>query len=253
MKDKPKIAYCFMLYDALKHGQVWKKFFEQDKSNSHTIYSHIKKTGPKTQPLMRKYKIKPIKTDYCDVSLVYAWILLLQHALKDPKNQYFAILSGECIPLYPYTQVYKKITRSKKSRINVEYDVEPAEETGLYWADQWCILNRRQAELLVKLKTTVKGKKFARSILGQIEDFCSDEMLPINWFVEHYGPPSSKKFRKEIMLVPTTYTYWDGVHTSPKKFNSPQMKKMRKSICSSRAIFGRKFNAKAARELSMTC
>lgn len=247
------IAFCFLLYDKLNHGDLWKNFFDQDQNDTHRIYAHIKKTTSKTQNWLKKHKVKPVSTDYCDISLVYAWIRLLETALQDKNNKYFAILSGECIPLFSYNKVYKKITKSQKSRINVEMGTESQSETGLYWADQWCILNRKHAKLLVKLQTTSRGKKFNENILSQVKNFCPDEIVPVNWFVDHYGVPSSKRFNKEIKKIPTTFTYWDGIHYSPKKFNAPQMEKIKKKICQSRAVFGRKFNAKAARELSMTC
>lgn len=248
-----QIAYCFLVYDGVKHGKIWEDYFSQDQNNSHTIYSHVKQTTEKTQQFIKKHKVHAIKTDYCDVSLVYAWIVLLRKALENPNNKYFCILSGECIPLFPYQTVYKKIKRSKKSRMNLETDAEPTVETGYYWCDQWCILNRKQAKLLLNLRDTEEGKNYTKEFLKKIDGFCSDEMLPINWFVKHYGKPSTASFKKEIMIKQTTYTYWDGIHSSPRKFNAPQMRKMKSKICSSGAVFGRKFNAKAARELSMDC
>lgn len=246
------IAFCFLLYDTVKHPDVWEEFFQDVPTTKHTIYAHIKKISPSTLHWLRKNKIKPVKTDYCDVSLVFAWIQLLKNALKNPKNKYFCILSGECIPLFPFQKVYRKITASKKSRLNVDNSAESYFHTGLYWADQWTILNRKHAKLLVKL-TTKSGKKFVDSILPQIEDYCPDEILPINWFVKHYGKPSSSTFKKEIKIAQTTYTYWDGKHTSPVKFTYPRMIKIKKKICSCGAVFGRKFNSKATRELALKC
>lgn len=137
--------------------------------------------------------------------------------------------------------------------MNIAYGVESQEKTGLYYADQWCTLNRKQAKLLIKLITTKKGRDFTKYILSKIDDFCADEILPINWFVENYGKPYSSSFKKEIRLISTTYTHWDGIHTSPHKFNAPTMRKMRDEICTNKSLFGRKFNAKAARELAMKC
>jgi len=178
---------------------------------------------------------------------------MLREAMKDRDNKYFALLSGECIPLFTYRQVYRKITSSKKSRVSIDMLAEVYVDTGLYYADQWVILNRKQADLLIKLKTTEKGKKFIKRTMKKIGDYCADEILPVNWFIEHYGKPSTSRYKKEIRSIPTTYTYWDNIHTSPKKFTTPQMEKLRKKICTSKAVFGRKFNAKAARELAMTC
>ena len=89
---------------------------------------------------------------------------MLKNALKDKNNQYFAILSGACLPLYDFAKTYRMITGSKKSRVEINYDAAVYKETGLYYASQWMILNRECAELLVKLRTTVGGKKYYRKI-----------------------------------------------------------------------------------------
>jgi hypothetical protein len=248
-----KIAFCFLLYTKLKHGKVWEDFFSQDLKDTHSIYSHIKTVSDSTQPWIKKHKVKSVKTGYCEVTLVYAWIQLLKEALKDKDNKYFCLLSDECIALFNYKKVYEKIVKSKKSRINPDMEAESYIDTGLYWADQWVILNRKHAELLTELTTTAKGKKYVKETLKQVGDYCPDEIIPINWFSEHYGAVTSSRFKKEFNLIPSTYTYWDGVHRSPVKFTSPKMKQMRKKICTSKAVFGRKFNAKSARLLSMDC
>lgn len=248
-----KVAFCFLLYDSVKHSKVWENFFDEDDRDSHSVYAHLKTVTPKTQNWVRDHKIRPVKTDYCHVSLVYAWIRLLQEALKDPSNKYFTILSGECIPLFSYKRSYSKLTRSKKSRINVDMLAESYIDTGLYYADQWCVLTRREAKLLVKLRTTAKGRAFTKCALKQGKGYCPDEVLPVNWFVANYGKPSSKRYRQYIRDLQTTYTYWDGKSYVPKKFNKTLMRKMRKKICESGSVFGRKFYGTAARELAMNC
>lgn len=248
-----KVAFCFLLYDSVKHPSYWEDFFDQDDKDTHTVYSHLKKTTDKTQHWIKRNRVKTVKTDYCAISLVHAWIQMLRKALKNNDNQYFCILSGECIPLFPYKQVYSKITRSKKSRVNLDMLAEVYVETGWYYADQWVILTRREAKLLVKLRDTKEGRQFSKKVTQDIGDFCPDEVIPVNWFVKHYGKPSSKKYRKHIRNIYSTYTFWDGIHYSPRKFTAPQLRSMRDKICSSKAVFGRKFYATAAKQLAMKC
>jgi len=253
-----KIAFCFLLYDQVKHAKQWEEFFSFE--NTYTIYSHLKTVTDNTQEWIEKSKIRTIKTGWCEKSLVYAWINLLIEALKDPENEYFVLLSGECIPLFTYEETYKKITKSKKSRIHVDPDWEGTNETGLTYADQWVTLNRKHANLLVKLKTTDKGREYAKQMYKKcrVEDgnnvwtYCPDELFPVNWFIHYYGKWYSPSFKKEFLNLPTTFTYWeDG--TSPVKFNNKRMEKMKKKICQSKAIFGRKFNKEATKNLAMTC
>ena len=86
-----------------------------------------------------------------------------------------------------------------------------------------------------------------------MKDFCADELYPVNWFVHKVGKPSSKEFRREFNLVPTTYNRWEGKQPHPIKFNSPKMKKYHTKICESGALFARKFNNKAGIEVTKSC
>lgn len=258
-KDNKKIAFCFLLYDTHKHNDVWKNFFNQEtyQDKRYNIYSHLKTINEKTPKWLSDNKIKSIKTGWCEENLVLAWIKLLQQALKDPKNKYFTILSGDCIPLYDFEDTYKRITSTKKSRINIDYNAESYVKANLLYADQWVILNRDHAKLLVKLKTTEEGKNFTRELRKKIckdgNCYCPDEIYPISWFIKKYGKPSSQTFKKNFINKVSTYTYWDGKKSSPLKFNSISLKKKKKRICKSNAIFARKFNSKAGKIIGMNC
>jgi len=251
----PKVAFCFLLYDTVKHSSLWEKFFAQDNypEKTYSIYSHLKMITDKTQQWVKDSKINNIKTGWCEENLVWAWIKLLEAGLKDPKNEYFVLLSGEDIPLYNFEETYKKITSTTKSRINISYESDAYIDSGLYWADQWVILNRKCAKTLINLKRTEEGKAFLKVIRKYLGDYCADEIYPINWFVYKFGLPSSKTFKKEFNLIPTTYTYWDGKQPHPIRFRTPFMLKKKKEICSSGALFARKFNSKSAKILGMSC
>ena len=283
-----KIAFCFLLYEYVKHNSIWEKFFLEDSKCTHSIYSHIKKESLKTQNWVKNNKVNTINTKWCDESLVFAWIAMLKKALKDKSNKYFVLLSDQCIPLYNYTTIYNKITRSRKSRINLNTNIKMFDEkvydfTGLYYADQWMILNRKSANILIELEQTRLGKKwtkYANNMLCWGEDYlpttvdklrkytakkysirssvnkqlclCPDEIFPINWFVFRLGTPSSKKFKKLFNLAPTTFTKWDGKNPHPIEFditdvllNKITIKEMRKSG----SLFARKFSKRAAKSL----
>jgi hypothetical protein len=257
-KDIKKIAYCFLLYNNVKHLKVWTDFFEQD--DSYNVYAHIKEPNEKTAVWLRENQVEKVPTAWCGEGLVHAWINMLKEALKDKNNQYFALLSDECIPLFNHQKTRRKILASKKSRIHVDYKRDVYEILGIYYADQWTILNREHAQLLVKLQTTEKGKKFMKKMIEDNFDeevghsySCPDEIDPINWFVHHYGKPTSSEFKKQFKLCMSTYTKWKEGASSPIKYTTPHMKRDMSIICESGAIFGRKFNPKSARELAMSC
>lgn len=250
-----KIAFCFLLYDEVKHRGVWEKFFKGDDYPvpSFNIYAHVKKVTDKTPEWIEKAKIRTVKTEWCEESLVTAWVNMLKTALKDPNNKYFALLSGECIPLYNYSDVYKRVFSSKRSRLNIDMEAEAFEETGLYYADQWVTLNRKHAKMLVNLMTTEEGRKFRKMIKRRMckgdTCYCHDELYAANWFVYKYGKPNSKEFKTEFNLKPSTYTFWNGdVH--PIRFNNSSVEKKKKEICNSKAVFARKFNNKTGRNIS---
>lgn len=254
-----KVAFCFLLYDTHKHSDIWVKFFNGDNFpiKNYSIYTHLKSISDKTPKWISENKIKGIKTGWCEENLVLAWIKLLQKAMENPDNKYFILLSGECIPLFTFAQTYKKIVSSNKSRINIDANSNATADTGLLYADQWVLLTRKHAKLLIDLATTPQGKQFMKQIKQQIctkvTCYCPDEIYPINWFVHKYGQKTSTKFKSQFRLVKTTYTYWDGKQPHPIKFNTKTMEKKRKTICTSGALFARKFNSRAGRQLAMTC
>jgi hypothetical protein len=254
-----KIAFCFLLYNTVEHKQIWEKFFSGDNYPvpSYNIYSHLKKVDEQTPKWIESGKIRSIKTGWCEESLVNAWINMIKAGLKDKSNRYFAILSGSCIPLLNYEDTYNKIFGSSKSRINVDYTAEAYQQTGLYYADQWVILNRKHAKLLVNLKESKEGKEFKKNMKRDMcvegNCFCPDELYPVNWFVHKYGTPSSQKFQKEFKTQQSTFTYWDGKKPHPIKFNNEKLKSFKKKICKSGSIFARKFNNKSAKNISMSC
>jgi len=276
-----KIAFCFLLYEYVKHNTIWEKFFLQDSNCTYSIYSHIKKTSDKTQGWLKSNQVKTINTNWCGDSLVFAWIKMLKKALQDKDNKYFVLLSGDCIPLYSYTKLYQKITRSKKSRINLNNDIKMFNKkiydfSGLYYADQWMILNRTDAKLLTKLVDTTIGRRWLTSTKNMLcwgSDYlpvknlanysvttnsstklclCPDEIYPINWFIFRLGTPSSKKFKKHFVLKSTTFTKWNNKNPHPTSFNltdvllkNISLTKMMKTD----ALFARKFSKRAANEL----
>ena len=282
MPEKPQIAFCFLLYDKVEHKKIWETFFSQDTRNSHTnythnIYSHVKKVTDQTPTWIKKNQVKTIKTEWCEENLVYAWIKMLKKAFENKNNKYFVLLSGECIPLFTYPETYKMITSSKKSRVNIDiYATLLASKRtnfiSLYNADQWVILNRKCAKILMNLKYSKKGRlwvKEARKLLYRDKNdhvsnkndhelayvLCPDEIFPVNWLVYNLGAPSSNSYKKEIRDIPSTYTFWDPESNAPHpvKFNLKKLSYYKKKICESNAIFGRKFYKLPAKKLALSC
>ena len=59
-----------------------------------------------------------ISTGWGTWALADASRVLIRHALRDPLNQRFIMVSESCAPLYPPAAVYQQLMYEKKSRIN---------------------------------------------------------------------------------------------------------------------------------------
>ena len=279
LKRKPKqpkqVAFCFLLYDTIQHLKIWEDFFSQDHDGSSTIYSHLKTVTNKTPDWIKRSKVRTVGTNWCGEGLIYAFVQMLKKALSNPKNKYFALISGSDIPLYTYSETYKKITSTSKSRITYEREDGNVFEdrNDVYNGHQWVILNRETADDYVKLVDPYnsKAKAFINKFRKMYKDNgvsvgrkkavkdedtrwlggCPDEIYPINWLVKLYGRNLSKHVKNQM----TTYTSWDFEKddSHPEIFNIKTVKKAKKEICSGNHIFARKFSEEAANYIAMNC
>lgn len=261
-----KIAFCFMLMDQFNEQTVWERFFKQDDFpvKSYSIHAHVAKpkrvNGKYLHPKwIEDARVKTIPTEWCDESLFLVFVSLLKAAYADPKNKYFALLSGDCIPLYEFWDTYSRITRSKKSRVNFSYHSKVALRTGLGQADQWMILNRKCAKLLIDVVDTREGQDFMKH-MRTLKDtpgmsFCPDETYPIEWFTRKLGGSvSSPEFQAQIRKMPSTYTHWSPTAWHPTRINNYKLYSItREAICDTQAVFGRKFTKFVTNKFAMKC
>ena len=152
-----KIAFLFLIYDKIDHEELWYEFFIKDLQNRHTIYIHYK-YDDKLKYFNNCKLSRCIDTKWGDISLVKAQNLLLCEALKDELNDRFIFCSGTCVPLKSFEYIYMKID-PKLSYFNMAPDKEcfPRCSRALMFikkqyikkASQWCILNRKHAQILI--------------------------------------------------------------------------------------------------------
>lgn len=156
--DKPdpniKLAFCFMCYNNLSNEDIWQEFFEEGK-DSCNIYSNVKnKDG--TSFIHTKQIKNHVKTEgRYSKSLVAASNALLAEAYKDPKNEYFILLSGDSLPLYRYDSVYWQIIKKNKSWIKT-YELR---KTGNK-ASQFFILKRHHVKMIFDNIRSLRTKGF---------------------------------------------------------------------------------------------
>lgn len=239
------IAFCFLLKNEVVHRDIWTKFFNGHK-NKYNIYSHIKQDDKdhKIPEIIRQGSIPIVETQWCGESLIIAFANMLKRALKNKKNKYFVLVSGECIPLYPFDVIYKKLFSDPRSRMDIS---ERRNDIGsYYYASQWMSLNRDCAELFIDASLNFDYLKY---VIQRIGDHCPDEIYPIYFFINSFGP----FFSKEIINKRITYTKWKPGAMHPVKFNKTELELEIKNICKSDALFARKFHKSSARKIAMKC
>jgi len=155
-KKEVKIAFLFLIYQTIELEELWMKFFENVDKNKYNIYIHYKYN--KQLKYFNDYKITNCTpTKWGHISLVNAQNLLLLQALKDINNRHFIFLSDTCLPFKNFDYIYNFLD-SSKSYFNIlkrrecfprcNKILEEVDKKYIYKASQWCILNRKHAELM---------------------------------------------------------------------------------------------------------
>jgi len=156
---QPKLAHLFLLRGDLHHEAVWKKFFCGQKGR-YAVYAHAKWPNKLTSNWLRKQVIPwHCETDWGDISLVRAEMLLLKRALQDHHNQFFLLHSESCVPLRMFEYIYRQIMTTRKSWIDF-YPGEAERRRGIplsripagdfLKSSQFFCLSRVHAELILK-------------------------------------------------------------------------------------------------------
>ena len=168
---------------------------------------------------------------------------MLKKGLENKANKYFVLVSGSCIPLYNFEDMYSNIFSSKKSRIQFE---EKNYGYKYYYGHKWLILNRKCAKLLSEISYEQIYDEYLT-----INNHCPDELYPMLWFIKKLGPISSKKFKDQIDNKMVTYTKWARGASSPMRL---KLKDITKSdLCSTDALLARKFYKNSADKFAMSC
>ena len=268
----------FLVMDSLQHQPLWEDFFSNAPLDKYSIYGHFKTVNKNSPKWLSSHRVRSVKTAWCGEGLINATIQMLKEALKDPSNMYFSLISNTCIPLYTFTETYRKVYSNTRSRVQFDAGTIFENAEHIYGGHQWITLNRTCAKALVRLRdpSDQKAQRFLRMIRREYKKAgvdvkagravitdpdagwmggCPDETYVINWFIDLYGPPSSPKFKSLIMNKMSTFTYWDfdKDNEHPTIFNLPLARKKKGEICGSGALYARKFDVAAANAIAMTC
>ena len=246
-----KIAFCFLIYDIINHEELWYIFLKNINMNKYNIYIHYKFNKP--LKYFEKYKLNNcIITEYGDISLVKAQNLLLQEALKD-NNNHFIFISNSCIPFKSFEYIYNNLNENYSY-----FNIAPhalcfprcnpilnfIDKKYIQKAGQWCILNRKHAEIMLNKNDYIKWFNYS---------FAPDEHCYItNIFYNN--------LQDEIITTPnlsnnaTTFINWSDMNY---KYPSTEGLKNYSSITeeeliylmNSKCLFGRKFSVECINSL----
>jgi len=144
MNDK-KFALLFLIYDNIVNKKIMYKFISNTKDKN--IYIHAKYPNL-TDKYFKQYIIKEyVKTEWGTMSIVNATIALLKEAMKDKTNEWFILLSGDCLCLYEWAKFKEKFFKvyENKSIFYFHSEIET-----YYKTSQWWILNRHDVKIILK-------------------------------------------------------------------------------------------------------
>jgi len=237
-----KIAFLFLIYDSINLEELWNTFFTNVDKQKYTIYIHFKKNV--ALKYFEEYKLNNcIQTGYADISLVCAQNILLEAALKDKNNEHFIFLSNSCVPFKNFNFIYNKldigksyfnVTPQEQSFPRCDYLLKFIEKKNIQKASQWCILNRKHANLLSCLNYEIYKKIYAS------DEICYITTLFIN------------NLEDELITTPnlpnnaTTFTNWNDMDyafpsTHGLKNYTFISEEEIQHLVNSKCFFGRKF------------
>ncbi|CAF2068597.1 hypothetical protein Bca4012_086876 [Brassica carinata] len=206
----PKIAFMFLTPGALPFEPLWEMFL-RGHENKFSIYVHASKKSPAhTSNYFVGRDIHSHKVAWGQISMVDAERRLLAHALIDPDNQHFVLLSDSCVPLFDFNYIYNHLIYANLSFIDCFEDPGPhgngrysqhmlpeVEKKDFRKGSQWFSMKRRHA--IVVMADSLYYTKFKL--------YCRPKMEGRNCYAdEHYFPTLFN------MIDPIGIANWSVTH-----------------------------------------
>lgn len=160
-----KVAFCFLVVDALPLAEVWQAFFTGADPALYTVCVHAKAgvafdetTLPGAPVFWGRCVDDPIRTRYGGTSVVAAEFKLFATALEDPHAAWFVLLSERCSPIRSFRFVADYFGAAPQAVSFLQsHPTEERYRSNLklmpkhYWrkGSQWVALCRPDAALVV--------------------------------------------------------------------------------------------------------
>jgi hypothetical protein len=220
-----KVAFLFMTIGDVKQAETWRRFFAATGSphgsphgslEGASVYVHAKHRGD-VRSFLRDHLIEDeIPTQWGHISLVQVMVALLRNALRDPETTAFVFVSDTCIPVRPLAQVRREVLGTPHSMFHRQGsiarfwspDVEKrcqqqlaptVEARHVAKASQWCVLNRPDAETVVRTEETYVP------VFAKLDKSPPDEIYMLTVLRQEAAKQGHVFHHQDRM---TTYTRW---------------------------------------------
>ncbi|KAJ4707674.1 Core-2/I-branching beta-1,6-N-acetylglucosaminyltransferase family protein [Melia azedarach] len=270
----PKIAFMFLTPGNLPFERLWDKFFHGHEDRF-SVYVHA--SSEKPVHVSRYFVGRDIhseKVAWGKISMLDAEKRLLAHALVDPDNHQFVLLSDSCVPLHNFDYVYNYLMYTNVSYIDCFEDPGPhgsgrysehmlpeVEKKDFRKGSQWFSLKRQHAIIIMadSLYYT-KFKLYCKPNMDGRNCYADEHYLPTlfymidpggiaNWSVTHVDWSEGKWHPKAYRAQDVTFDLLKKIASIDESFHitSDQKKKVTIQPCLWNGmkrpcyLFGRKF------------
>lgn len=217
--------------DGLHQPAVWEDFFAAVKDTSrYRVCVHAKHTmNPSRTPAFLRDAHIPdwIPTQWGDISLVKATLLLIRAALSIPEMEHCILVSPSCIPIVSFATLEKTLIQHTScihykhlsNKLNRYQLLHPHVKTRLPWDKfycqyQWMALCRRHAEKLWKTRHYVN---FFLRVPAVDEHYFICVLYLLGCLKSSHSHPKNKTL--EVLPRKITYCDWsDSTSMHPREF-----------------------------------
>jgi hypothetical protein len=247
VRQTGKIAFCFSAYGEINHEAAWAEFFSQAGPDQLSVHIHQSNLA-KLEYLQKQVIDDRIRRAlYGGIGVLNMHLLLLEHALRDPNNDKFVLVSNSCIPLKPWDYVYEHLMADQYSHLNKadRRQLRPrcnhlygrVTYPELHKCANWIVLSRRHAEACVRHDEL-------RLILNDV--WVPEEIYFLSTLMKH-DYQDIRLTRDTDPSRHTTFTNWQGINypfasecalKNYSDVSSKELAFLRLEPC----LFGRKFN-----------
>ncbi|XP_039051425.1 glycosyltransferase BC10-like isoform X3 [Hibiscus syriacus] len=220
-----KIAFLYLTPGTLPFEPLWDKFFHGHESRF-SVYVHASREKP--VHISDHFIGRDIRSDsvaWGKISMVDAERRLLAHALLDPDNQQFVLLSDSCVPLHNFDYVYNYLMHTNVSFLDCFVDLGPhgtgrysehmmpeIEKAAFRKGSQWFSLKRQHA--IIVMADTLYYTNFRL--------YCKPHFEGRNCYAdEHYLPTFFNMIDPSgIANRSVTYVDWSEGKWHPRSFRA---------------------------------